>query len=103
MPTLAKAAILGIVQGLFEFLPVSSTAHLILGARVLGYDDPGGLFIVLIQFGSILAVMWLYRRKIFDVVSGLTTRPKARRFALTIVVAFIPAVVAGVLLERPIK
>ncbi len=103
MSTLTKAAILGIVQGLFEFLPVSSTAHLILGARVLGFDDPGGLFIVMIQFGSILAVMWLYRRKIFEVVSGLASRPEARRFATMIVVAFLPAVVAGVLLEHPIK
>jgi undecaprenyl-diphosphatase UppP len=103
LPTLVKAALLGIVQGLFEFLPVSSTAHLILGARALGYDDPGGLFIVMIQFGSILAVMWLYRAKILGVVGGLASRPEARRFALMIVVAFIPAAVAGVLLERPIK
>jgi undecaprenyl-diphosphatase len=103
MPTLAKAAVLGIIQGLFEFLPISSTAHLILGARVLGYDDPGGVFIVMIQFGSILAIMWLYRTKILEVVSGLASRPAARHFALMIVVAFIPAVVAGALLERPIK
>ena len=53
------AALLGILQGLTEFLPVSSTAHLLLGARLLRFDDPGGVFIVMIQLGSILAVMWL--------------------------------------------
>ena len=55
------AALLGVVQGLTEFLPVSSTAHLLIGARLLGFDDPGGVFIVMIQLGSILAMMWLYR------------------------------------------
>ncbi len=49
------------MQGLTEFLPVSSTAHLLIGARLLGFDDPGGVFTVMIQLGSILAVMWLYR------------------------------------------
>ena len=56
MPTLVQAALLGIVQGLTEFLPVSSTAHLLIGERLLGYDDPGGVFTVMIQLGSILAV-----------------------------------------------
>ena len=64
MPTLVQAALLGIVQGLTEFLPVSSTAHLLIGERLLGFDDPGGVFTVMIQLGSILAVMWLYRAKI---------------------------------------
>jgi len=103
LPTLAKAALLGIVQGLFEFLPVSSTAHLIIGTRLLGFDDPGGIFIVMIQFGSILAVMWLYRAKIVDVVSGLLSRADARHFASMIVIAFLPALAAGALLEKPIK
>jgi undecaprenyl-diphosphatase len=100
---LAKAALLGILQGLTEFLPVSSTAHLILGARLLDFDDPGGIFIVMIQLGSILAVMWLYRAKIVEVVLGLGSSASARRFATMIVVAFIPAAVAGVLLEHRIK
>jgi undecaprenyl-diphosphatase len=100
---LAKAALLGVIQGLMEFLPVSSTAHLILGARLLGFDDPGGLFIVMIQLGSILAVMWLYRSKVVEVILGLVSRPAARRFALTILVAFIPAAVAGVVLAPFVK
>jgi undecaprenyl-diphosphatase len=76
---------------------VSSTAHLLIGQRLLGYDDPGGVFAVMIQLGSILAVMWLYRSTIVRVVSGLPTSAEARRFALMILVAFLPAVVAGVL------
>ena len=59
--TLLAAALLGIVQGITEFLPVSSTAHLLLIGEAIGYDDPGGVFTVMIQLGSILAVVWLYR------------------------------------------
>lgn len=92
---LLKALVLGIVQGLTEFLPISSTAHLKLGERLLGYDDPGGFFTVMIQFGSILAVMWLYRDKILGTIAGLPTKPEARRFALLVVIAFIPALIAG--------
>jgi undecaprenyl-diphosphatase len=97
------AAFLGIVQGLTEFLPISSTAHLLLGGRLLGFEDPGGVFTVMIQFGSILAVMWLYRGRIADVVRGLPSSPAARRFALMIGLAFIPAVVAGLFLADFVK
>ncbi len=100
---LLKAALLGLIQGLTEFLPVSSTAHLLLGARLLDYDDPGGAFTVMIQFGSILAVMWLYRAKIVEIVSGLPTRPEARRFALMIFAAFLPAVIAGLFFAGFVK
>ena len=100
---LLEAAILGIVQGLTEFLPVSSTAHLLLAERALGFDDPGGAFTVMIQFGSILAVMWLYRLKILAVVGGLPTEPDARRFAWMVVVAFLPALVAGALFADYVK
>lgn len=100
---LIKAAILGIVEGLTEFLPISSTAHLLIGERLLGFSDPGGLFTVMIQLGAILAVVWLYRVRIFDVVLGLATKPEARRFALAIIVAFIPAVIAGLLLAKFVK
>lgn len=100
---LAKAALLGIVQGLTEFLPISSTAHLLLGADLLGYDDHGGVFTVMIQLGSILAVMWLYRAKIIEVIAGLPTKPEARRFAFMLIVAFIPAMVAGALGERFVR
>ena len=92
------AALLGVIQGLTEFLPVSSTAHLLIGGRLLGFDDPGGVFTVMIQLGSILAVMWLYRTKIIHIVTRLGSDADARHFALMILVAFIPAVVAGALL-----
>jgi undecaprenyl-diphosphatase len=92
------AALLGVLQGLTEFLPVSSTAHLLIAGRLLGFADPGGVFTVMIQLGSILAVMWLYRTKIVQVIAALPTDPAARRFAAAVLVAFAPAVVAGLLL-----
>ncbi len=95
---LLVAALLGVIQGLTEFLPVSSTAHLLIGARLLGFDDPGGVFTVMIQLGSILAVMWLYRTKIIHIVTRLGSDADARHFALMILIAFVPAVVAGALL-----
>ncbi|MEI6244474.1 MAG: undecaprenyl-diphosphate phosphatase [Acidobacteriota bacterium] len=100
---LLTAALLGVIQGLTEFLPVSSTAHLLIGARVLRFDDPGGIFTVTIQLGSILAVMWLYRQKLTSVVTGLPSDPEAQRFALMIMVAFLPALVAGALLSDFVK
>jgi undecaprenyl-diphosphatase len=90
------AALLGIVQGLTEFLPISSTAHLLIGGEMLGYDND--VFVVMIQLGSILAVMWLYRAKILGVVAGLASDPDARRFALMLIVACLPAFVGGALL-----
>jgi undecaprenyl-diphosphatase len=103
MLTLAKAALLGIVQGLTEFLPVSSTAHLLIAERLFGFYDQGGVFTVMIQLGSILAVMWLYRAKILEVVSGLGSRPEARRFAFMIILATVPALIAGALLSSFVK
>ncbi len=97
------AALLGVVQGLTEFLPVSSTAHLLIGARLIGFDDPGGIFTVMIQLGSILAVMWLYRAKILRVVVTLPTDPASRRFAAAVLVAFVPAVIAGALFGDFVK
>src|SRR5436190_7804370 len=103
MPLILQAALLGVVQGLTEFLPVSSTAHLLIGARLLGYDDPGGLFTVMIQLGSILAVMWLYRAKIYEVIVGLPSSPAARQFALLVIVASVPALAAGALFSSYVK
>ena len=103
MPTLLKAALLGIIQGVTEFLPVSSTAHLLIGERFLVFDDPGGVFTVMIQLGSILAIMWLYRQKIVRVLGGLPSDPEARHFALTIIVATAPALAAGALLSTFVK
>jgi len=97
------AALLGVIQGLTEFLPVSSTAHLLISARLLHFDDPGGIFVVMIQLGSILAVMWLYRVKIFHVLRGLPSDPEARHVVLMIFVAFLPALVAGALFSDYVK
>jgi len=91
------------VQGVTEFLPVSSTAHLLLAGRLLHHDDPGGVFTVMIQLGSILAVMWLYREKIVTIVAGLGSNAHARHFATGIILATIPALVAGALLSHFIK
>jgi len=101
--TYLHAALLGIVQGLTEFLPISSTAHLLLGGLLVGYQDPGGVFTVTIQLGSVLAVMWLYRARILAVIRGLPSDPASRRFALMLVIASIPAAVAGLLLSDFVK
>ena len=97
------AAILGLVQGLTEFLPVSSTAHLLLGERLFGFDDSSHAFAVMIQLGSILAIAWLYRRKIARVVSGLPSDPEARRFVAAVAIAVVPALVAGALFSTFVK
>jgi undecaprenyl-diphosphatase len=94
---LLAAALLGVVQGLTEFLPVSSTAHLLVGGRLLGFRDPGSVFTEMIQLGSILAIVWLYRAKVVEVVSGLPSRPEARRFAGRLLLAVVPALAAGAL------
>jgi len=103
MPTLLKAAVLGVLQGVTEFLPVSSTAHLLIGSRLIGYSDPGGVFTVMIQLGSIFAVMWLYREKIAAVLAGLPSDPQARRFAIMVGVATVPALLAGFFFSKFVK
>jgi len=103
VPVSLQAAILGIVQGLTEFLPISSTAHLLIAERLLGFQDLGGAFTVMIQLGSIFAVVWLYREKIIDVITGLPTRPEARSFAFKVLLATVPALVAGALLSKFVK
>jgi undecaprenyl-diphosphatase len=96
--TYLVVALLGVLQGLTEFLPVSSTAHLLVGGALIGYDD--AVFTVMIQLGSILAVMWLYRAKILAVTAGLASDPDARRFTVMLIVACIPAFVAGAFLAE---
>lgn len=99
-----KALILGVVEGLTEFLPVSSTGHLIVAGSLLNFtDDHAKTFDVVIQLGAILAVCWEFRRRIGTVVVGLPSRPDARRFALNVIIATIPAVVLGLLFEKAIK
>lgn len=100
---LLRAALLGILQGLTEFLPISSTAHLLLGSDLIGYDDPNNVFVIMIQLGSILAVMWLYRQRIIDVITGLPTKPEARRFALMLFLSFLPAVAIGFMAADYVK
>jgi undecaprenyl-diphosphatase len=100
---LFTAALLGAVQGLTEFLPISSTAHLLLAERLIGFDDPDSAFTIIIQFGSILAVMWLYRAKIWSVLRGLPSDRDAQRFAMIIVVAFVPAAIAGIAFKEFVK
>jgi undecaprenyl-diphosphatase len=85
-----------VIQGVTEFLPVSSTAHLLVAGRGFGYEDPA--FTVMIQLGSILAIMWLYRAKIATVVRGLPSDPDARRFAMMVTIAVLPSLAAGALL-----
>lgn len=103
MSSIVQAALLGTVQGLTEFLPVSSTAHLLICERLIGYRDSGGLFTVMIQLGSIFAVMWLYRQKLVEVVTGLPSSADARRFAFMILLATVPALVAGALFSTFVK
>ncbi len=101
---LFKALVLGIVEGLTEFLPVSSTGHLILAGSLLDFnDDRGKLFEIVIQSGAILAVVWEYRERIGRVIAGFTTDPAARRFVLNVVIGFLPLAVLGMLFGKAIK
>lgn len=104
MDTHVAAAILGVIEGLTEFLPVSSTGHLILFADLLGFKEPPGkTFEVMIQLGAILAVVILYFRKLWGTLVGLPSDSSARKFALSILIAFLPAAVLGGLLHGFIK
>ncbi len=101
---LIKALILGVVEGLTEFLPVSSTGHLILAGDLLHFNDERGkLFEIVIQCGAILAVCWEYRAKIAAVIAGLGSQREAQRFVLNLVIAFIPAAVLGLAFGKAIK
>ena len=100
-----KAMLIGIIEGLTEFLPISSTGHIILAEEVLGFQGPPGkVFEIVIQLGAILAVCFLYRQKIWTTGQGVLRRePAAVRFAAAIVVAFLPAAVVGVMAHKYIK
>lgn len=101
---LLHALILGIVEGLTEFLPVSSTGHLILVGDLLKFnDEKGKVFEIVIQFGAILAVAWEYRMKIGSVVMGLRHERAAQRFVLNLAIAFMPLAILGLLFEKSIK
>lgn len=97
------AAILGVVEGLTEFLPVSSTAHLLLSEKLLHVSGPQWeAFTVLIQLGAILAVVALYFERLLKVALTLHTSPQSRRFALSVLIAFLPAAIIGAALHKVI-
>lgn len=101
---LVKAAILGIVEGLTEFLPISSTGHLILAGSLIGFTGQNAsTFEIVIQTGAILAVIWEYRARIVSTLAGLATERRAQTFALNVVIAFLPAAVIGVAFSKVIK
>ena len=96
--TAIQALILGVVEGLTEFLPISSTGHQIIVADLLDFGGERAMaFNIIIQLGAILAVVWEFRRKILDVVIGLPTQRTAQRFTANLLIAFLPAVVLGVI------
>ena len=101
---LVKALILGVVEGVTEFLPISSTGHLILAGQLLGYTgERAEVFSIVIQTGAILAVVWEYRRRLLDTARDLGTKPQARRFVLNLAIAFLPLACLGLLFGERIK
>ena len=101
---LLKAALMGVVEGLTEFLPISSTGHLILAGSLLGLnDDKGKVFDIAIQTGAIVAVIIVYWQRLRDTVLQLPSQPQARRFVLNVAIGFLPAVVLGLLFGKAIK
>jgi undecaprenyl-diphosphatase len=98
-----SALVLGLIEGLTEFLPVSSTAHVLLAGHFLGFQSPGNTFAVLIQLGAILAILLVYFRKLLQIAADLPTSAKARRFVATVLIAFLPAAVIGALAHDFIK
>lgn len=104
-----KALIMGIVEGLTEFLPISSTGHLILAGSLLNFAGPAfpkekvDVFEIVIQAGAILAVCWEYRARIAGVLCGLTSDRKAQRLVINLIIAFVPAAVLGFLFSKKIK
>lgn len=102
MNELLQAIILGIIEGITEFLPISSTGHLIVAADLLKLNDPGGTFEIVIQLGAVLAVVWFYRRDLFRRLRGVLTDQGARRFWLVLFVAFLPAAICGLVFEKMI-
>ena len=99
-----KAIIMGLVEGFTEFLPISSTGHLILAGSLLDFTDAKSkVFEIVIQAGAILAVCWEYRARIISVVSNLGSDPKARRFVLNVGIAFLPLALGGLVFGKAIK
>ena len=101
---LLKAALMGLVEGLTEFLPISSTGHLILTGSLINFTgETAKVFDIAIQTGAMLAVMWEYRQRLTDTVRGLGSQRQARRFALNVLIAFLPAAFLGLAFGRYVK
>ena len=99
-----KALILGVVEGLTEFLPVSSTGHLVVVGSLLNWnDEKGKLFEIVIQLAAILAVCWLFRERLWKVAASLAGDPKSQHFVFNLVLAFLPAAILGVAFASAIK
>jgi undecaprenyl-diphosphatase len=104
LKTFFEVILLGIVEGLTEFLPVSSTGHLILVGDLLGFEGPpGNVFEIVIQLGAILSVCWAYRAKLIDVTLTVSRNPASYRFVRNLVLAFLPSVAIGALAYKTIK
>ncbi len=101
--TLVGAALLGLIEGLTEFIPVSSTAHLLLAGHFLGFRSPGNSFEVLIQLGAILAILTVYTARLWRITASLPSSARTRRFVGAILLAFLPAAVIGALAHDFIK
>ncbi len=101
--TIVGALLLGVLEGLTEFIPVSSTGHLLLAGHFLGFNSPGRTFEVLIQLGAILAILTVYSSRLIGLALALPTSTEARRFVFGILLAFLPAAVVGVLAHSFIK
>lgn len=97
------AAVLGLLEGLTEFIPVSSTGHILLAGHFLGFDSPGRAFEVLIQLGAILAILGVYAGRLWHIFSTAGSDPRSRHFIAAVVLAFLPAAVIGVLAHGFIK
>ena len=103
MANIIEALFLGLIEGLTEFLPVSSTGHLLLVGHFLGFESTGKTFEVLIQLGAILAILSVYFNKLWTIAKALPHDPDARRFVVGVVIAFLPAALIGALLHGFIK
>jgi len=101
--TTLVAAALGLLEGLTEFIPVSSTAHVLLAGHFLGFESAGKAFEVVIQLGAVLAILGIYARRLLAVITAAPQDPQARLFLLSILIAFLPAAVIGVLAHGFIK
>lgn len=101
--SIISALILGLIEGLTEFIPVSSTAHVLLAGHFLGFESPGNTFAVLIQLGAILAILLVYFQRLLNIALTLPSSAQSRRFVLTVLLAFLPAAVIGAIAHDFIK